>query len=117
MFFCTMAEKAASITILAVLYGIAGLINILAAPIYWMAAGLGILGKGISIIAIISGILYLFVAWGMWTMKTWVKSRGILPPIIGLLVFPFGTIISIILLILWLVFRREITSSAPYEGL
>ena len=111
MFFYTMVEKAASIKILAGLYSIAGLISIVSGLIYWMTA-LDIIIKSIGIIiAIISGLLYLFVAWGMWEMKAWVKSRGILPPLIGLLVFPFGTIISIVLLILWLLFKGEITSS------
>ena len=99
-----------SIVILALLYALAGLINIITGPIYLMAAGLGII-KGLGILIIIIGILYFLLAWGLWTMKSWVKTRGMLPPIIGLLAFPIGTIISIILIILWLLFKQEVTHS------
>jgi hypothetical protein len=105
-----MDKKPMSIVILALLYALAGLINVITGPIYLMAAGLGII-KGLGIIIIIIGILYFLLAWGLWTMKSWVKTRGILPPIIGLLAFPIGTIISIILIILWLLFKQEVTHS------
>ena len=105
-----MDKKPMSIVILALLYALAGLINIITGPIYLMAAGLGII-KGLGILIIIIGILYFLLAWGLWTMKSWVKTRGMLPPIIGLLAFPIGTIISIILIILWLLFKQEVTHS------
>ncbi len=107
--FLYMDRQPMSILVLAILYTLAGFINILTGPIYLMAAGLGII-KGLGIIIIIVGIFYFLVAWGLWTRKTWVRRWGIIPPIIGLLAFPIGTIISIILLILWLLFKQEINN-------
>jgi len=108
--FLHMTRQPMPIVVLAILYAIAGLINIITGPIYLMAAGLGII-KGLGIIIIIIGICYFLVSWGLWTMKSWARRWGIIPLIIGLLAFPVGTIISIILLILWLLFKKEISNA------
>jgi hypothetical protein len=105
-----MTRQPSSIVVLAVLYAIAGLINIITGPIYLMAAA-GLILRGLGIIIIISAICNFLVSWGLWTMKSWIKKWGIIPPIIGLLAFPVGTIFSIILLILWLLFKQEINNA------
>jgi hypothetical protein len=105
-----MNRQSIPILVLVLLYTIAGLINVITGPIYLMAAGLGII-KGLGIIILIISIFYFLVAWGLWTIKPWVRRWGIIPPIIGLLAFPIGTIISIIILILWLLFKQEIDNA------
>ena len=105
-----MTRQPSPIVVLAVLYAIAGLINIITGLIYLMAAA-GLVLRGLGIIIIISAIVYFLVSWGLWIMKSWIRRWGIIPPIIGLLAFPVGTIISIILLILWLLFKKEINSA------
>ena len=106
-----MIRQPMPIVVLAILYAIAGLTSIITGPIYLIAAGLGIIIKGLGIIIIIIGICYFLVSWGLWTMKPGIRRWGIITPIIGLLAFPIGTIISIILLILWLLFKQEISSA------
>jgi len=105
-----MTRQPSPILVLAVLYAIAGLISIITGSIYLMAAA-GLILRGLGIIIIISAICYFLVSWGLWTMKPWIRKWGIISPIIGLLAFPIGTIFSIILLILWLLFKQEIDNA------
>lgn len=57
-------------------------------------------------IAIIFGIFYIVVGWGLWTMKSWARIVAIILAVISLLSFPVGTIIGII--VLWYLFKPEI---------
>lgn len=105
-----MAEKTASVIILALLYMITGVIIFFNGLIFLLAAA----GSGVitvmGILIVVIALLYLLVGWGLWTMKAWAKKQGLVPPILGLIAFPAGTILSVILLILWLLFRREIAN-------
>jgi len=105
-----MTRQPSPIVVLAVFYAIAGLINIITGSIYLMAAA-GLILRGLGIIIIISAICYFLVCWGLLTMKPWIRKWGLIFPIIGLLAFPIGTIFSIILLILWLLFKQEIDNA------
>ncbi len=45
------------------------------------------------------GALYFLTAWGLWTGQNWARIIAIILAILGLLNFPIGTVISIIILI------------------
>ncbi len=95
-------ERPTSITILAILYILAGVMWI------GMGAFFGIVGLdflpalGAICFAVpaILGVLYLVIAIGLWTGQNWARMVAIIFAVIGLLGFPIGTIISIIILIL-----------------
>ena len=105
-----MAEKTASVIILALLYLVAGVIVFFNGLIFLLAAAGSAIIIVLGTIILVIACLYIIVGWGLWSMSIWAKNRGIIPPLVGLLAFPVGTILSIILLILWLLFKREITN-------
>ncbi len=95
-------ERPTSITILAILYVIGGLIYL------GMGAYLGIAGSlfmlpelGLICFAIpaIIGVVEFLIAYGLWTGQGWARIVAIIFAVIGLLGFPIGTIISIVILI------------------
>jgi len=97
-------ERPTGITILAILYVLGGLM-MLSVPAFLTAlipmevpflAEIGIICWAVfGLLA----ILYFVVAWGLWNGKGWARMVAIVLAILGLLNFPIGTIISIILLI------------------
>jgi hypothetical protein len=96
------------VTILAVLYIVQGVMTIagplIAAMICGsMLGGIGIEFIGASLIcllpAIIFGVLYFVIAFGLLKGFNWARILAIIFAIIGLANIPIGTIISIIILI------------------
>ncbi|MGM0405981.1 MAG: hypothetical protein ACQEQM_07570 [Thermoplasmatota archaeon] len=97
-------ERPTGITILAVLYIIGGLM-MLSVPVMFSAmipfeipffAEVGVVCWAVfGILA----LLYFLVAFGLWKGQGWARMVAIILAIIGLINFPIGTIISIILLI------------------
>ncbi|MFO7791793.1 MAG: hypothetical protein R6W73_02280 [Candidatus Saliniplasma sp.] len=97
-------ERPTGITILAVLYIIGGLL-MLSVPVMMTAiipmdvpliADIGIICWAVfGIIA----LLYFVVAFGLWKGQGWARIVAIILAILGLLNFPIGTIISIVILI------------------
>jgi hypothetical protein len=108
-------DKPGGIVLLAILYGLGGL--------GWLGlggmltAGGGFLGldegggllAALGAIGIIIGLIYFLIAWGLWTLKPWARMMAIIFAVIGLLSFPVGTVISII--ILWYLFKPEIKAA------
>jgi RNA polymerase subunit RPABC4/transcription elongation factor Spt4 len=97
---------------LAVLYFIIGVFNVIlglalaALDVAFFLAGLGVL---FGTILFIIGLLDLVVGWGLWTLQSWARMAAIVLAVIGLLAFPIGTIISII--ILWYLFKPEVKAA------
>ena len=115
----SISERPTGITILAVLYAIQGLYAIAIGGIIFSTLGgfledfvgdifetLGFVCLGVSVVI---GIIYFLIAWGLWTLKTWARILAIIFAVIGLFMFPVGTIISIILL--WYLFKPEIKAA------
>ena len=69
------------------------------------AAAGGVMGAVAGIIGfvfIIIGAIYLFLAYSLWQLKGWARLVTTVLAVIGLLGFPIGTIMSLIMLyILW----------------
>ncbi|NHI87874.1 MAG: hypothetical protein EAX87_00040 [Candidatus Thorarchaeota archaeon] len=66
--------------------------------------GLGAFAVAIGAIVLIFGILYLLLAWGLWTLKSWAWMAAVILNIIGLIlgILQFnwiGVIISLIIVI------------------
>ena len=108
-------EKPTGIVVLAVLYIIEGLFGLAGGAM--MMGGGAILGMGhyhfsaalfslIGAIVIIIALIDFAIAYGLWKLQPWARTAAIIFAIIGLLGFPIGTVISII--ILWYLFKPEI---------
>jgi len=108
-------EKPGGIVVLAVLYVIEGLFGLGSGAL--MISGGSMFGMGgygfaaslmagLGAIMIIIGLIDFAVAYGLWNLMPWARTVAIIFAIIGLLGFPIGTIISII--ILWYLFKPEI---------
>ena len=108
-------EKPTGIVVLTVLYVIEGLFGLAYGAI--LASGGGMLGfaemglagsllAGVGAVVLIIGLIDFAVAYGLWNLRPWARTVAIIFAIIGLLGFPIGTIISII--ILWYLFKPEI---------
>ena len=99
-------ERPGGITVLAILYGLEGLFALgtggLAAAGSSLIPGIG----GDFVAAFGIGLIDFVIAYGLWTLQSWARTVAIIFAIIGLLGFPIGTIISII--ILWYLFRPEV---------
>ena len=97
-------EKPGGIVILAILYILSG--------IFALGGGAIMFGLGGGVLAavggfvIIVGIIDFVIAFGLWNLQPWARIVAIIFAIIGLLSFPIGTIISVI--ILWYLFKPEI---------
>lgn len=57
------------ITIIAIILGIEGILSIIAGILLLAGSGGSLVVPGI--IALILGVLYLIVAWGLWTLQPW----------------------------------------------
>lgn len=92
------------VTILAVLYIIGGLL-MLSVPVLFTAIvplEIGLFAEVGVICWAVFGILalvYFVVAYGLWVGQGWARIVAIILAVIGLLNFPIGTIISIVILI------------------
>lgn len=95
------------VTILAVLEFIGGL-ALLGVGGMFMAAGpvlipadvpgAGAIFAALGGFIVLIGLLYFLVGWGLWTGRAWAWTAALVLAIIGLLGFPIGTIISVIIL-------------------
>ncbi len=102
--------RPSGVSILAILYFIQG--------IAWIAGGfllgaLFVFGSGWVLvcggIGVVIGIFYFIIGWGLWTLQGWARTVALIFAILGLLNFPIGTLISII--ILWYLFQPEIKAA------
>lgn len=71
------------ITIIAVILAIQGILGIIAGIMLLSASG-GVFGT-LGIITLILGVLYLVLAYGLWTLKTWAYWGTIILEILALL--------------------------------
>ncbi|MCD6512605.1 MAG: hypothetical protein J7K61_03280 [Thermoplasmata archaeon] len=105
-------DKPTGIIVLTVLYVIEGLYGLAAGAAMFGGNSIFNFGMGSAIlsavgaITVIIGLIDLLIAYGLWELKSWARTAAIVLAIIGLLGFPIGTIISII--ILWYLFKPEI---------
>jgi hypothetical protein len=103
-------ERPGGITVLAVLYILSGLFALgMGAMVLTgstMMPFFGGLVAAVGAIYVIIGLIDFAIAYGLWNLQPWARTVAIVFAIIGLLGFPIGTIISII--ILWYLFKPEI---------
>jgi len=104
--------RPSGVTILAVLYWLSAIVAILGGLVY--VAGMAYL-LPLAFLAlfwivggalIVIGILDIVIGWGLWSLRKWARTAAIVLAVVGLISFPIGTIISII--ILWYLFKPEI---------
>ncbi len=64
------------------------------------------IGTGLGIFLILVGILDFFIAWGLFSLKNWVRIVATIFSALGLFSFPVGTIVGIVIIyLLW--FHKE----------
>ena len=105
-------QRPAGVSVLAILYFVDAVVFLLIGAFF--AAIFGSIGlAGLAAICgglfIVIGIVDVLIGWGLWAMQGWARTVAMVFAIIGLLGFPIGTIISII--ILWYLFRPEIKAA------
>lgn len=101
------------VKVLAVLYWIgaaltiiAGLFMLFGGSALGLISGLagGLLAGLIAVMGVvflIVGALYVFVGYGLWKFKNWARITAIVLAVLGLISFPLGTIIGIIVIYLF----------------
>ncbi|MHA1711033.1 MAG: DUF7144 family membrane protein [Candidatus Freyarchaeota archaeon] len=124
-------SRPAGVTLLGVLYIIMAIIYILSGIVgFLLTSPFGdlfgptlIFSGAMAIVPIVIGIIDLVIGWGLLALKGWARILAIVFAILGLLgglasliVFPIGTIIGIIeiilsIIILWYLFKPEIASA------
>jgi len=67
----TGRSRPLGITIIAIILGIQGILSIIAGIFSLTAAGANPAFAIVGIITLILGILYLILAWGLWTLQPW----------------------------------------------
>src|SRR3989338_1063054 len=98
------------VKVLAVLYwigavfgAISGLAMLFGSGALGFTSG-GLLGGFLGGFAVLMGIVMLaieaYVGWGLWNFKNWAKITAIVLAVIGLLAFPIGTIVGIVVIYL-----------------
>lgn len=95
---------------------LAGIFSALAWDLTWVTNTFQIFGGVLllaSLILILLGIFQLAVAYGIYEREPWAKISVMLFAILGLLSFPVGTILSIIILIL--LFTPEVKTYFAYS--
>lgn len=103
-----LKNKPTGVTVLIALFTILGVLNILSgAAIFGLSGvfgGLGlILGSFIPVAGvalILIGLFQLVTAYGIYEAEPWSKIAAIIFAVLGILSFPIGTILSIIILII-----------------
>ncbi len=108
-------QRPAGVSVLAILSFVSG--------VFWIIGGLvlvaifvsvgGVNLRGIAALLticsglfIVIGLIEFIIGWGLWTLQGWAWTVSVILAIIGLINFPIGTIISIIILIY--LFKPEI---------
>ncbi|MHA1606382.1 MAG: DUF7144 family membrane protein [Candidatus Freyarchaeota archaeon] len=110
--------------IMAIIYILSGLVGfLLTSPFGGLFGPTLIFSGAMAIVPIVIGIIDLVIGWGLLALKGWARILAIVFAILGLLgglasliVFPIGTIIGIIeiilsIIILWYLFKPEIASA------
>ena len=103
------------VSILAVLYIVQGLISLgmgilFGSALHSLTSGLfGGFGYLFSGYFLIVAIFYFVIAWGLWHLRTWARWAAMIGAVFGLLSFPLGTLLSIIML--WYLFRPEVKAA------
>jgi hypothetical protein len=97
-------KRPTGITVVTTLFGISGLLNLLAGAAM-LLMGTTIPGmKPIMAATVVGGVIVLFglldlvVAYGTWEMYKWARTAGIVLGVLSLLSFPIGTIIGLVIL-------------------
>ena len=97
-------KRPTGITVLTALFGISGLLNLLAGAAM-ILMGTTIPGmKPIMAATVVGGIIAFFgvldliVAYGTWEMYKWARTLGIILGVLSLISFPVGTIIGLVIL-------------------
>ncbi len=113
-----MADKPSGIVLLAILYGLEALCVLGIGGLLVIGGGfVGLSGStlgggilaGFGAILILVGLFMFIITYGLWTLKPWARMFAIIFAVLGLLAFPIGTILSII--ILWYLFKPEIKAA------
>ena len=95
-------ERPGVITLLAVL-DIVGAVMWALIGLGWFAlsrdASVGMVGVILGSISLVVGLTLAFCAYGLWNLKRWGRALQIALSIFGLLAFPIGTLISILVLV------------------
>jgi len=112
-------QKPAGVSVLSILSFISGVFWIIGAVVVFAIFGGLFIGPTdptggglLTIAAICSGAFFLFgvvafvIGWGLWTLQGWAWTVAVIFAIIGLINFPIGTIISVIILLY--LFKPEI---------
>jgi hypothetical protein len=97
----SLVERPTGVTILGVLAVIAGILQILSGIILAIIIDSG----GIVVLFLIIAIFYFITGWGLLNLKKWSWYIALILSIIGLLGFPLGTVISII--VLWYLWKTR----------
>ena len=94
-------ERPSGITILGVLAVIAAILQIVSGIILALIFDSG----GIVVLFLIIAIFYFITGWGLLNLKKWSWYVALILSIIGLLGFPIGTVISLI--VLWYLWKTK----------
>lgn len=94
-------ERPTGVTILGVLAVIAGILQILSGILLAFLFDSG----GIVVLFLIIAIFYFITGWGLLNLKKWSWYIALILSIIGLVGFPVGTIISVI--VLWYLWKTR----------
>lgn len=116
----TISERPGGITILAILYGLYGAVVLIGGLLlflfgsaiavgfarYFVPILIGGIAGIIGVFLIIIGLIILIITWGLWNLKEWAWLIAVVFAVIGLLHWPIGTILNII--VLWYLFKAEV---------
>ena len=106
----TTRSRPLGITIIAIIMGIQGILGIISGIMLLASSGGGLFAAGI--ITLVLGVLYLILAWGLWTLQTWAFWATVVLEVIALLdgIFALGQsgffsgIVNVVLAIVILIY-------------
>ncbi|HJT58109.1 MAG TPA: hypothetical protein VJ761_16510 [Ktedonobacteraceae bacterium] len=106
----TTRSRPLGITIIAIIMAIQGILGIISGIMLIAGSGGGLFAAGI--ITLVLGVLYLILAWGLWTLQTWAYWATVVLEIIALLdgIFALGQsgffsgIVNVVLAIVILIY-------------
>ncbi|MGC9553694.1 MAG: hypothetical protein ACP5EK_00080 [Thermoplasmatota archaeon] len=100
-------QRPAGVAVLAMLYGLWSAVLMITGGLMVLGGGfLGLPGLAVAAaggLVFFLGLFGFLVAWGLWNRMNWARRVAIVFALLGLLAFPVGTIIS--LLLLWYLFK------------
>jgi hypothetical protein len=80
----TRRSRPLGITIIAIIMAIQGILGIIGG-IMLLAGGAGAGAMGVGIFTLILGVLYLILAWGLWTLQAWAFWTTVVIEVIALI--------------------------------